>query len=59
MNLMKTGDNVHALAPLKKYIAVDAKAGAAGAYCYWALSFCECKKDDESARNCRPGEMRK
>jgi hypothetical protein len=57
LKLVKTGDYVHALDYLKKYIALDAKIGAAVAYCYYALSLREFKKDDESARNYRPGEM--
>lgn len=57
LKLIKSGDFVHALDYLKKYIALDAKIGAAVAYCYYALSLREFKKDDESARNYRPGEM--
>lgn len=57
IRLIKSGDYVHALEYLKKYIALDAKIGAAVAYCYYALSLREFRKDDESARNYRPGEM--
>jgi len=57
LKLVKIGDFVHALDYLKKYIALDAKIGAAVAYCYYSLSLREFKKDDESARNYRPGEM--
>lgn len=57
LKLVKTGDYVHALQYLKKYVALDAKIGAAVAHCYYALSLREFKKDDESARNYRPGEM--
>jgi hypothetical protein len=57
LKLVKTGDYVHALDFLKKYSALDAKIGAAVAYCYYALSLREFKNDDESARNYRPGEM--
>ena len=57
LKLVKSGDYVHALDYLKKYIALDAKIGAAVAYCYYTLSLREFKKDDESARNYRPGEM--
>jgi hypothetical protein len=57
LKLVKTGDYVHALEYLKKNIALDAKIGTAVAYCYYALSLREFKKDDESARNYRPGEM--
>ncbi len=57
LKLAKTGDYVHALDYLKKYIALDAKISAAVVYCYHSLSLREFKKDDESARNYRPGEM--
>jgi hypothetical protein len=57
LKLVKTGDYVHALDYLKKYIALDAKIGAAVAYCYYSLSLREFKRDDVSARNYRPGEM--
>ena len=57
LKLLKSGDYVHALDYLKKYVALDAKIGAAVAYCYYSLSLREFKKDDESARNYRPGEM--
>ena len=57
LKLVKTGDYVHALDYLKKYIALDAKIGSAVAYCYYSLSLREFKRDDASARNYRPGEM--
>lgn len=57
LKLVKTGDYVHALDYLKKYSTLDAKIGTAVAYCYYALSLREFKKDDESAKNYRPGEM--
>jgi hypothetical protein len=57
LKLVKTGDYVHALDYLKKYIALDAKIGSAVAYCYYSLSLREFKRDDESVRNYRPGEM--
>jgi hypothetical protein len=57
LKLVKTGDYVHALDYLKKYISLDAKIGAAVGYCYYALSLREFRKDDVSARNYRPGEM--
>ena len=57
LKLVKTGDYVHALDYLKKYIALDAKIGAAIAYCYQSLSHREFRKDDESSKNYRPGEM--
>jgi hypothetical protein len=57
LKLVKTGDYVHALDYLKRYISLDAKIGAAVGYCYYALSLREFRKDDVSARNYRPGEM--
>ena len=57
LKLVKTGDYVHALDYLKKYIALDAKIGAAVAFCYYSLSLREFRRDDVSARNYRPGEM--
>jgi len=57
LKLVKSGDYVHALDYLKKYTALDAKIGAAVVFCYYTLSLREFRKDDESARNFRPGEM--
>lgn len=57
LKLLKTGDFVHALEYLKKYIALDAKVGAAVVNCYYSLSLREFKKDEDSSRNYRPGEM--
>jgi hypothetical protein len=57
LKLLKIGDFVHALDFLKKYAMADAKIGTAVAYCYYSLSLREFKKDDESIRNHRPGEM--
>ena len=57
LKLVKSGDYVHALDYLKKYIALDAKIGAAVVFCYYTLSLREFRKDDESARKFRPGEM--
>lgn len=57
LKLLKTGDFPHALEFLKKYALLDAKLGTAVAYCYYALSLREFKKDQESSRNFRPGEM--
>jgi hypothetical protein len=57
LKLVKTGDFVHALDYLKRYIALDAKIGAAVVTCYHALSLREFKRDDEAARHYRPGEM--
>ena len=57
LKLLKSGDYVHALDFLKKYATLDAKLGTAVAYCYYVLSLREFKKDDESIKNHRPGEM--
>jgi hypothetical protein len=57
LKLVKAGDYVHALDFLKKYAMLDAKLGTVVAYCYYVLSHREFKKDDESAKNHRPGEM--
>ena len=57
LKLLKTGDYVHALDYLKKYIALDAKIGAAVVNCYYSLSLREFRKDEDSSRNYRPGEM--
>ncbi len=57
LKLLKVGDYVHALEYLKKYSRLDAKLGTAVAFCYYTLSLREFKKDDESIRNHRPGEM--
>ena len=57
LKLLKSGDYVHALDFLKKYATLDTKLGTAVAYCYYVLSLREFKKDDESIKNHRPGEM--
>jgi hypothetical protein len=57
LKLLKVGDYVHALDFLKKYATLDTKLGTAVAYCYYSLSLREFKKDDESIKNHRPGEM--
>lgn len=57
LKLLKTGDFVHSLEYLKKYVALDAKIGAAVVNCYYSLSLREFKKDEDSSRNYRPGEM--
>lgn len=57
LKLLKVGDYVHALDFLKKYAMADTKLGTAVAYCYYSLSLREFKKDDESIKNHRPGEM--
>jgi hypothetical protein len=57
LKLLKIGDCVHALDYLKNYATLDAKLGTAVAHCYYILSLREFKKEDESARNYRPGEM--
>jgi hypothetical protein len=57
LKLLKIGDYVHALDYLKPHANLDAKLGTAVAYCYYMLSLREFKRDDESAKNYRPGEM--
>lgn len=57
LKLVKSGDYLHALDYLKKYIAFDAKIGAAVVFCYYTLSLKEFRKDDKSDRNYLPGEM--
>jgi len=57
LKLVKSGDYIHALDFLKKYARLDAKLGTVVAYCYYVLSLREFKKDDESSKNHRPGEM--
>jgi tetratricopeptide (TPR) repeat protein len=57
LKLLKVGDFIHALDYLKKHATLDAKLGTAVAFCYYTLSLREFKKDDESIRNHRPGEM--
>ena len=57
LGLLKAGDYVHALDFLKKYATLDVKLGTAVANCYYALSLREFKKDDESTKKYRPGEM--
>lgn len=57
LKLLKMGDHVHALEYLVPYVKLDARLGTAVAFCFYTLSLREFKKDDESARNYRPGEM--
>jgi hypothetical protein len=57
LKLVKTGDYVHALDFLKKYASIDSKLGITTAFCYYQLSLREFRKDDESVKNHRPGEM--
>jgi hypothetical protein len=57
LQLLKNNDYIHALEFLKKYATLDVKIGIAVAYCYYSLSLREFKKDDESFKNHRPGEM--
>ncbi|MFA4823757.1 MAG: hypothetical protein WC593_01225 [Methanoregula sp.] len=57
LKLLKTGDYGHALDFLKQYSELDAKIGAAVAYCHYVLSLREFKKDTEVQKNQRPGEM--
>ncbi|MDD1684919.1 MAG: hypothetical protein LUQ19_03400 [Methanoregula sp.] len=57
LKLFKMGDHVHALEYLVPYVKLDARLGIAVAFCFYSLSLREFKKDDDSARNYRPGEM--
>jgi hypothetical protein len=57
LKLVKAGDVAHALDFLKKYALLDAKLGTVVAYCYYVLSLREFRKDDDTVRNHRPGEM--
>jgi hypothetical protein len=57
LKLLKMGDHVHALEYLIPYAKLDARLGTAVAFCFYSLSLREFKKDDESVRNYRPGEM--
>jgi len=57
LKLVKVGDYAHALDFLKKYSQLDTKLGTVVAYCYYILSLQEFRKDDETAKNRRPGEM--
>jgi len=57
LRLVKNGDCIHALEYLRNYATLDAKLGTAVAHCYYSLSQREFRKDDESSRNHRPGEM--
>jgi hypothetical protein len=57
LKLLKNGDYGHALDFLKKYSELDAKIGTAVAYCQYVLSLREFKKNEETPRNQRPGEM--
>jgi hypothetical protein len=57
LKLLKNGDFIHALDFLKKYATLDTKIGTAVAYCYYTLSLREFRKDDETSKNHRPGEM--
>jgi hypothetical protein len=57
LKLLKAGDYPHAIKYLKNYRNLDAKIGTALAHCYYTLSLCEFRSDNESAENQRPGEM--
>jgi hypothetical protein len=57
LKLLKSGDYIHALDFLKKYAFLDTKLGMAVVFCYYSLSLREFRKDDESLKNHRPGEM--
>jgi hypothetical protein len=57
LNLVKTGDCIHALEYLKPYATVDVTIGTAVAHCYHLLSLREFNSDNEASRHHRPGEM--
>jgi len=57
LKLIKIGDFSHAIDYLKNYRTLDARIGTAVAYCYYTLSLREFRRDDDSAKSQRPGEM--
>jgi hypothetical protein len=57
LKLLKKGDCIHALEYLKDYSLIDAKLGIAIAHCYYLLSRCEFRNDDNQSMLRRPGEM--
>jgi hypothetical protein len=57
LKLVKIADFTHAIDFLKKYRNVDTKIGTTLAFCYYALSLKEIKKDDTALEIQRPGEM--
>lgn len=57
LRLVKAGDCAHALDFLKPYAGLDVKLGMVVANCYYTLSLREFRKDEETPKNLRPGEM--
>ena len=57
LKLVKNGDFAHAIDFLKKYRNLDTKIGTTLAFCYYALSLKEIKKNDSAVEFQRPGEM--
>jgi hypothetical protein len=57
LKLVKIADFGHAIDFLKKYRNLDTKIGTTLAFCYYALSLKEIKKNDTASEIQRPGEM--
>jgi hypothetical protein len=57
LKLVKTADFAHAIDFLKKYHNLDIKIGTTLAFCYYALSLRDIKKNDTPLEIQRPGEM--
>ena len=57
LKLVKTADFAHAIDFLKKYRNMDIKIGTTLAFCYYALSLRDIKKNDTPLEIQRPGEM--
>jgi hypothetical protein len=57
LKLLKIADFGHAIDFLKKYRNLDTKIGTSLAFCYYALSLKEIKKNDTTLTIQRPGEM--
>ena len=57
LKLVKIGDFGHAIDFLKKYRNLDTKIGTTLAFCYYALSLKDIKKNDTALEIQRPGEM--
>ncbi len=57
LKLVKIADFAHAIDFLKKYRNLDTKIGTTLAFCYYALSLKDIKKNDTAFEIQRPGEM--
>jgi hypothetical protein len=57
LKLVKIADFAHAIDFLIKYRNLDTKIGTTLAYCYYALSLRDVKKNDAAPEILRPGEM--